>query len=207
MKAILLGNAGAGKSTLARQLIGERPIARLSLDEIAWDEGPERKPLSESLALLHEFIGQHEHWVIEGCYSDLVEAALPHCSELRFLNPGTDTCIAHCRSRPWEPEKFASPEQQQAMLEYLIDWVGSYASRDDEYGLQRHRQLFERFTGPKVEYISPASNPTPWQLYRIDDNGNEITMQRFSDYSEAEHTRQDFEQRGHKQTYLIKASP
>ena len=40
MKLILLGNAGAGKSTMARRIIGDEPIPRLSLDEIAWDDGP-----------------------------------------------------------------------------------------------------------------------------------------------------------------------
>src|SRR5437868_10905947 len=55
MKLVLLGNAGAGKSTIARRLIGGRQIPRLSLDEIAWDPGPQRKPLHESLELLNDF--------------------------------------------------------------------------------------------------------------------------------------------------------
>ncbi|NEP17683.1 MAG: shikimate kinase [Leptolyngbya sp. SIO4C1] len=154
MKIVLLGNAGAGKSTMAKRLIGEQPIARLSLDEIAWNEGIERKPLAESKALLKEFLNQNEQWIIEGCYSDLIEAALPHCDELRFLNPGVDACVSHCRQRPWEPEKFVSPDAQQAMLNNLIDWVKAYDTRSDEYGLQRHRQLFQAFTGKKREYCS-----------------------------------------------------
>ena len=43
MKLILLGNAGAGKSTMARRIIGDEPIPRLSLDEIAWDDGTEKR--------------------------------------------------------------------------------------------------------------------------------------------------------------------
>ncbi len=45
MRIILLGNAGAGKSTMARRLMGNSNIPRLSLDEIAWQEGIERKAL------------------------------------------------------------------------------------------------------------------------------------------------------------------
>jgi adenylate kinase family enzyme len=157
MRVILLGNAGAGKSTMARRLIGDRNIARLSLDEIAWDQRAERKPFEESLRLLREFLHSNEQWVIEGCYSDLVEAALPHCTELRFLNPGVDTCVAHCNSRPWEPTKFSSPEEQQAMLTSLLTWVREYERRDDEYGLRRHRQIYEQFHGPKREYTSVKS--------------------------------------------------
>jgi len=152
MRVILLGNAGAGKSTMARTLIGDCAIPRLSLDEIAWNPGPQRKPLDDSIALLLAFIKKNEQWVIEGCYADLVEVALPYCTELRFLNPGIETCIAHCYSRPWEPEKFTSLQEQQAMLTTLIEWVKQYDVRDDEYGLLRHRALYDRFSGTKREY-------------------------------------------------------
>ena len=157
MKTILLGNAGAGKSTMARRLIGSRSIPRLSLDEIAWNEGTERKPMAESLSELRRFIDSNEQWIIEGCYSDLVEVALPYCTELRFLNPGVDVCVEHCKRRPWEPEKFSSAEEQQAMLDQLIQWVREYEARDDEYGLKQHRNLFNEFTGPKIEYATIVS--------------------------------------------------
>jgi adenylate kinase family enzyme len=157
MKIILLGNAGAGKSTMARRLIGSGNIPRLSLDEIAWDQGTRRKPLTESLVLLSEFLSLNEQWVIEGCYGDLIEAALSHCTELRFLNPGIETCVAHCHNRPWEDSKFSSPEEQNAMLGQLIQWVKEYETRDDEFGLKRHRQIFDSFSGPKREYTSTAS--------------------------------------------------
>jgi adenylate kinase family enzyme len=142
---------------MARRLIGNADIPRLSLDEIAWDPGTRRKPLEQSLRLLHKFLGDHEEWIIEGCYSGLVEAALPHCTELRFLNPGIETCVAHCNRRPWEPSKFASAAEQNAMLTQLIQWVREYETRDDEYGLKRHRRIFDSFRGPKREYTSSAS--------------------------------------------------
>ena len=157
MKLILLGNAGAGKSTMARRIIDGRNIPRLSLDEIAWDPGPQRKPLHESLELLNNFLKTNDQWVIEGCYSDLVEAALVQCTELRFLNPGIEVCVAHCHRRPWEPEKFSSAEQQEAMLEQLVLWVKQYETRDDEYGLKRHRKIFEQFAGSKREFTSVIS--------------------------------------------------
>jgi hypothetical protein len=53
---ILLGNAGLGQSTMARRIIGDEPISRLSLDEIACDDGPKRKRLGVSLRMLHAFI-------------------------------------------------------------------------------------------------------------------------------------------------------
>lgn len=142
---------------MAHRIVGDRFVPRLSLDQIAWDEGPKRKPLEISVQLLNDFIQSNKEWIIEGCYSDLIEAALPYCTELRFLNPGTEVCVAHCYRRPWEPEKFSSPEDQAAMLARLVQWVRKYETRDDEYGLNRHRQVFGQFQGPKREYTSVDS--------------------------------------------------
>jgi adenylate kinase family enzyme len=156
MKIVLMGNAGAGKSTMAKQLVSQQAgnVARLSLNEVAWDSGITRNALGESRQLLQKFIETHDNWIIEGCYSDLIETALPFCDELRFLNPGIATCIRHCRSRPWEPERYFSPEEQTEMLEPLIQWLTSYDTRTDEFGLSRHRALFDGFPGKKVEYTS-----------------------------------------------------
>ncbi len=90
--------------------------------------------------------------MLEGCYGELVEAALPHCTELRFLNPGVAACVENCRKRPWEPDKFTSPEEQDKMLEDLISWVREYEEREDEYGLARHRAIYDNFEGTKREY-------------------------------------------------------
>ena len=156
MKIILIGNAGAGKSTMAKAIIGSQQIPRLSLDEIAWEEPAVRMSIDKSVDLLMSFIDEHEDWILEGCYSDIVDAALPHCDELIFLNPGIDICIQHCHMRPWEPEKFESKEQQDANLQNLIEWVKEYKTRDDEYGLKRHRNLFDSFDGPKREFTQVA---------------------------------------------------
>ncbi len=156
MRVVILGNAGSGKTTLARRLIGDRDVALLPLDDIAWNPGPERKPPAESVAAVSQFIDAHEEWIIEGCYGDLVQAALPRCTELLFLNPGVEACIAQCQARPWEPGKFDAPAAQQAMLDVLLPWVREYTARSDEFGLDRHRAIFDAFEGTKREYTAAA---------------------------------------------------
>lgn len=152
-RIIIYGNAGAGKTTMAREIRREREIPLMFLDSIAWGEVAVRRPLDESIQDLLGFVSDNPEWMLEGCYGDLVEAALPHCTELRFINPGVATCIEHCRKRPWEPNKFETPEDQENMLEDLISWVGEYETRDDEYGLARHLAIYEGFQGTKQEYI------------------------------------------------------
>ena len=82
------------------------------------------------------------------------------CDELIFLNPGVDVCVAHCRSRPWEPEKFSSRQEQDEHLDHLIQWVRSYDERADDYGLGRHRALYDSFPGKKCEYTHPSQYST-----------------------------------------------
>ncbi|MBF2054553.1 MAG: AAA family ATPase [Candidatus Sericytochromatia bacterium] len=158
MNAFIVGNAGSGKSTFARRLAQQSGAICLSLDAIAFESGTsQRRPLADSLAAAEAFMDQHSQWVLEGCYADIFEALLSRAEALYFLNPGTAACIAHCRARRWEPDKFASPAEQATQLEALIPWVSSYDTRDDAYGLRQHRALFEAFQGPKYEFTDPAA--------------------------------------------------
>ena len=157
MRVIIYGNSGSGKSTMASKLVDtHEDTSCLALDSIAFREGAERRPLAESVDAMRQFMAKHSHWVIEGCYGDLIEAALPECSELRFLNPGVDACIEHCLARPWEADKYDSDAAQQAMLAPLLDWVRQYPGRSDEFGLARHQQIFQAFSGAKREYVDVA---------------------------------------------------
>lgn len=156
MKVILLGNAGAGKSTLARKLIAKQSAARLSLDEVAFLTGAQRRPIEDSVGEVKRWITRHDNWIIEGCYADIIEPLLKYCDALIFLNPGIEVCIAHCRSRPWEPEKFGSPQEQDDNLKNLIEWVSCYESRTDEYGLARHWAIYDAFPGKKCELNDPS---------------------------------------------------
>jgi adenylate kinase family enzyme len=157
-RIVLFGNAGSGKTTMARRLVGEYGLVHLDLDSLAWDSPGVRRSREASAIAIREFIAGHQEWVVEGCYGDLLEQVVAVATEVRFLNPGLETCVSNCRVRPWEPEKYPSREAQDQMLEFLISWVREYESRADEYSLARHRQLFESFAGPKKEYTGPDAH-------------------------------------------------
>ncbi len=159
MRVVLFGNSGAGKSTLAARLARESSLAHLDLDTLAWlpVTPPRRAPLADSIAAIEAFLADHDAWVVEGCYADLLAVVAARCTRMIFLNPGLDVCIAHCRARPWEPHKYASKEAQDANLDMLVDWIRAYASRDDEFSLRAHRALFDRFAGDKIELGEPVT--------------------------------------------------
>ena len=120
-----------------------------------------RKDLSASIVLLKEFIAANPEWVIEGCYADLIAVAAADCSELRFLNPGVEACVANCRNAPWETAKYPTREEQDRMLEALIAWVRQYETRDDEYGLARHRAVFDSFAGHETRVSRGSVDQEP----------------------------------------------
>lgn len=157
MKVAIIGNSGSGKSTLARNISETYELPMLDLDTVAWEPGTVAVPREPgaALAVIRAFCTENEGWVVEGCYTGLIAAALEFRPVLIFLDPGIDRCIAYCRSRPWEPHKYASKEEQDARLEFLLSWVAGYYDRMDDMSLIAHQSLFERYAGPKVRLDEP----------------------------------------------------
>ena len=156
MRVLVFGNSGSGKTTYARALADREGLAHLDLDSVVWE--PNRIAVLRSPEAIHQsleqFRAQHERWVIEGCYGELVEAVAPQCTQLVFLNPGLEACLANNARRPWEPHKYASLEQQNAMLATLRAWVTDYYDRADQWSYKAHRRIFDAHPGAKIEHTT-----------------------------------------------------
>jgi adenylate kinase family enzyme len=166
MRIAILGNSGSGKSTLAAWLSARSGAAQLDLDTVAWVPGKiavARTP-EHALADVQSFCSNNNHWVVEGCYTSLIERVLLLRPLLLFLNPGADRCIANCQSRPWEPHKYASEQEQDQRIEGLLAWVREYYSRADEMSLVAHRSCFDSYDGRKEEVTDVLSLDTPSPL-------------------------------------------
>ena len=151
MRIAVIGNSGSGKSTVARQLSSLHTVEVLDLDTVVWEPGQVAvmRPAAAAVADLVSFCESHESWIVEGCYTSLVKETFGWEPELWFLDPGVDTCISNCRSRQWEPHKYASKEEQDEKLPFLVEWVTDYYSRDGDMSLGAHIDLYEGYTGVK----------------------------------------------------------
>lgn len=109
------------------------------------------RPECEIIAELVRFVQTNTSWIVEGCYGKWIEQMAPHATEMVFMNPGERTCLSNCLARPWEAHKYASKEEQDAKLAFLLDWVRGYYSRSDDMSLQAHRRLFDSYAGKKRE--------------------------------------------------------
>jgi adenylate kinase family enzyme len=153
VRVAVLGNSGSGKSTLARWLAERSGAAMLDLDTIAWVPGQiaAERATTEAKALVRAFCEASEDWIVEGCYAQLTQAALDHRPLLLFMNPGLAQCLENCRSRPWEPHKYASKKEQDERLDFLLTWVADYYTRSGDLSYAEHRACFESYSGPKRE--------------------------------------------------------
>ena len=159
-KILIFGNSGSGKSTLAGELCLAENLSHLDLDTLAWNPAspPERKPLRESGQEIRSFIHSNDGWVIEGCYTDLLEIAVPFSNEIIFMNLPIESCIANARARPWEPHKYESKKAQDNNLEMLIGWISMYSERTDTFSALAHNRLYKRFAGKKSMVTSNVRN-------------------------------------------------
>jgi len=167
MRAAILGNSGSGKSTLAGWLAQSASLAVLDLDSVAWepDQPAVARPSALAEADVSTFCTTNARWVVEGCYGTLIEVTLRAEPLLIFLNPGLESCIAHCLNRPWESHKYATKQQQDANLGFLLSWVSEYYTRDGPMSLRSHQAVFARYPGPKVQLLHvPQLNPPEAQV-------------------------------------------
>jgi adenylate kinase family enzyme len=155
-RILIFGNSGSGKSTLAKRLGKDFNIPILDLDTIVWEpnEIAIRRPQKDSAKDLQDFIENNISWVIEGCYSTLIKAAIEFSTEIYFLNPGITKCLENNSNRPWEPHKFKSIEEQTQTFEFLQNWIQQYEERDDEFGYSSHSLIFNQYNGKKYEIIT-----------------------------------------------------
>ncbi|KGJ94961.1 shikimate kinase [Colwellia psychrerythraea] len=155
-KILVFGNSASGKSTLAKELASTENLAHLDLDLLAWQatNPPTRTPLTESAQAIEHFMQQHNSWVIEGCYSDLLLIAETASTEIIFMNLSVDNCISNANNRPWEPHKYASKTAQGANLAMLIEWISQYECRDDTFSKAAHLNFYQNYAGTKTMLTS-----------------------------------------------------
>ena len=159
-KILIFGNSASGKSTMAKQLAKAESLAHLDLDLLAWQatNPPTRMPLAESALAIEQFIQQHEAWVIEGCYGDLLALAESASTAVLFMNLPIAECIANAKDRPWEPHKYKSKAAQDTNLAMLIEWITQYELRDDTFSKAAHLEFYQNYTGDKKMLTSNSAS-------------------------------------------------
>ncbi len=84
----ITGNAGSGKTTLAKRMSKELNIPYYSLDSIVWQSGWKTTPLIKKQELISNLL-KHNEWIIEGVSKDVLVVA----DVVIFLDLSRFTCF------------------------------------------------------------------------------------------------------------------
>lgn len=151
-RILVIGNSGSGKSTLARALAEAIGASAVDLDLLHWeDAGFGRKRDEDAARVLAHEAAKREHWVIEGVYGWLADAALPRASALVWLDLPWPECraglLARGRRRGANDVSFRE----------LLRWGEDYWRRETSSSFAGHRIRFDAFTGAKWRFTSRAA--------------------------------------------------
>jgi len=144
-RTLVIGNSGSGKSWLAERMARHLHAPWVELDTIHWlsDEHSIPRPRPQALAMTR-IAADQERWVIEGVYGWMVSEIIHRATALIWLNVPQEDCIANiCQRETRDDERFLA----------LLEWAGSYRTREGTSGFAAHRRLFEGFAGVRIQLM------------------------------------------------------
>jgi adenylate kinase family enzyme len=151
-RTIIIGNGGAGKSTLAAALGAALRLPVIELDLLHWEnDGAGAKRDEAVAAALAREAASGARWIMEGVYGWLAAAVMPRATALLWLDVPWEVCRAGLIARG--PRRGASAQDQAE----LLAWAEAYWQRQTSSSFAGHARLFDRFTGAKQRLTSRAA--------------------------------------------------
>ena len=91
-RILIIGNAGAGKSTFAKALAEKTKLPLIHLDKLFWHGNWEHRTREEFDILLEKELQQHQ-WIIDGNFNRTLPHRLSCCDTVFFFDLPAVTCL------------------------------------------------------------------------------------------------------------------
>ncbi len=164
MKIAILGYAGSGKSTLARELGALYGIPVLHLDTVQFLPNWRERPKDEQLRMVRDFMDENESWVIDGNYSNLLQARrLEEADKVLFLLFNRFSALARVVKRYRQYRGRSRPDMAEGCSEKLdaefVRWVlWEGRSRKTRTGFQQK----QKYCGDKCVVLQTQREIDRW---------------------------------------------
>ncbi len=148
----ITGNAGSGKSYLARRLAAIYQVSALDLDDLFWQRPGDYtvKRRHDELAAMVQTEREKEAWIVEGVYGELIEPFLASAEQLVWLDLPWSVCLQRITARQTARGLPTNCESFNA----LVNYAAAYWHRTDGRSHAGHRRLFDAFVGEKHRLTS-----------------------------------------------------
>jgi len=154
-KAIIIGNAGSGKTWLGKRMADVFSIPHIALDSIFWEPGGYNRKRKESEVDtdLKRLQGS-ECWLAEGVFGHLVDQLIPFADTLIYLDLPWEECRSNLLNRGSESSRQLDSKKAEENFQELLKWASEYEARDSKASKKYHCALFDGFTREKHKLCS-----------------------------------------------------
>ncbi|MGB2571326.1 AAA family ATPase [Micromonospora citrea] len=117
-RILIVGNSGAGKTTLARAVSHRLALPLIHLDRHYWRPGwiaPDPADFRTEVATP----AARQHWVMDGNYAGTLDLRLPRADLLVLVDPPWPLCLARVVRRRWDPRAAGRPDLPDGCPERL----------------------------------------------------------------------------------------
>lgn len=131
-RVLVVGCAGAGKTTFAVRLAEVLGLPVIHLDSEYWRPGWEHTPADEWPILVDDLVGR-DRWVMDGNYGGTLERRLARAHAVVFLDVARLTCLRRVILRSWRYRGRPGPGLPDGCPERLewqfLIWVWNFERR------------------------------------------------------------------------------
>jgi adenylate kinase family enzyme len=150
-RIVIVGCAGAGKSTLARALGGATGLPVVHLDAAYWRPGWTRPERAAWRARVEELLAG-DRWIIDGNYASTMERRFAEADTIVLLAPSTLVCLFRALRRRVvaEPRPDLAPGCDERIDLEFLRWIARYRREQLPRVLQ---QIEAHRAGRRVEIL------------------------------------------------------
>jgi adenylate kinase family enzyme len=131
-RILVLGSGGAGKSTFSRRLSLRLGIPVVHLDALYWRPGWSEPPVEEWKRIQQDAVAR-DTWIMDGNYSNTIDARLAACDTVIFLDLPRTLCLWRVIKRSFKYRGRTRPDMAAGCNERIdlafLKWVWRYPQR------------------------------------------------------------------------------